>query len=340
MTARKLCGLGPPLSAALVLFALGADALSQEAPPPAKQAWVPISHRVTSDVKPGFPGKTAGVTVDPASGDVLMVVPDQGIWKSTNRGQTFDRADGGKIGGRSETGFALDFDPAGRRLMCFMIYGSSAWTPDEGKAWMALKTSHLDFGTVDWGTSGKCVVALRHESGGQLCYSADAGQSWRNLDVGITAAGIFDKQTLIASKGKGLLRSDDAGHAWTQVSEIEPAGRTMRVYKGVGYWTTDRGLLVSKDQGRNWAIQGQEVSAVFGPFWGPSAEHMVVVGKQGFHETHDSGRSWQVAAPLPPDFNVATVGPSYAWDPHADIFYASSSGKDTFKYERSTTKSE
>ena len=324
-----------PLTAAvLAICLLFVPAVRGQAP--GKQTWVPISHQVTADVKPGYPGKTAGVTVDPDSGAVFMVVPDQGIWKSTDHGQTFERVDGGTIGGRCETGFALDFDPAGKRLACFMIYGPSAWTPDVGKSWTALKTRHLDFGAVDSGASGKAKIALRHESGGEACYLADEGQDWTNLDKGFVAVGIFDKNVLIASKGKGLLRSDDAGGAWTGVSDIEPAGRVMRVHKGIGYWTTDRGLLVSKDQGRTWAIAGTPVSAVFGPYFGKTAEHMVVVGKQGWHETHDGGATWQVVAPLPPEFNVGLVGPNYAWDPTANIFYASSMGKDTFKYERPT----
>ena len=138
-----------------------------------KPSWVPISRQVTEQVKPGYPGKTAGITVDPATGDVFLVVPDQGIWKSGDHGQTFARADEGAIGGRCETGFALDFDPAGKRLMCFMIYGSSGLTSDGGKTWTASKTSHLDFGAVDWAATGKCMLALRHESGGQLCFTAD-----------------------------------------------------------------------------------------------------------------------------------------------------------------------
>src|SRR3954467_10288634 len=89
--------------------------------------WVPISESVTSKVKPGYPGKgTAGVAVDPSSGDVYMVVSDQGMWKSTDKGETFARTDGKAVGGRCETGWALNFDPAGKRLACFMIYGSCA----------------------------------------------------------------------------------------------------------------------------------------------------------------------------------------------------------------------
>lgn len=304
-----------------------------------KSPWVAISQEVTAQVKPGYPGKTAGVTVDPATGDVFMVVPDQGLWKSADHGKTFERIDGKKIGGRCETGFALDFDPAGKRLMCFMIYGDSARTPDSGKTWTPSKTSHLDYGAVDWEKGGRHMVALRHEAAGQICYTADEGQVWTNLDKGFVRLGIFDEKTLIATKGKGLLRSEDAGMTWNAVSEIEPAGRIMRVSKGVGYWTTDKGLLVSKDLGKTWAIEGASVDAVFGPHWGKTAEHLVVIGKQGFHESLDGAKSWKLVASLPPEFNVGLVGPNYAWDAHANIFYASSMGKDTFKLERAAAPS-
>src|SRR6516165_8830388 len=128
-----------------------------------KEKWVAIGSAVLEKVKSGYPGKTAGVTVDPASGEVYMVVPDQGLWKSTDKGETFERIDGKAIGGRCETGFALNFDPSGKRLACFMIYGSCASTDDSGKTWTPWKTNHLDFGAVDWGATGKCYIAIRHE---------------------------------------------------------------------------------------------------------------------------------------------------------------------------------
>ena len=97
--------------------------------------WVNISDAVTAPLKPGYGGPTAGVTVNPANGDVFMVVSDLGLWKSSDHGATFARVDDKNIGGRCETGWALNFDPAGQRLFCFMIYGSSAMTIDGGKTW-------------------------------------------------------------------------------------------------------------------------------------------------------------------------------------------------------------
>jgi hypothetical protein len=45
--------------------------------------------------------------------------------------------------------------------------------------------------------------------------------------------------------------------------------------------------------------------------------------------------TWQNAAPLPAGFGISRVGPNYAWDPRAGIFYASTMTKPTFKFERS-----
>lgn len=300
-----------------------------------KGSWKPISAGVLEKVKPGYPGKTAGVTVDPSSGDVYMVVPDQGLWKSDDQGETFARVDGGKIGGRCETGFALNMDPAGKRMMCFMIYGSSARTEDSGMTWTASKSSHLDFGAVDWHATGQCYLALRHENGGLITLSTDGGQTWVDLQKGFTHVGLFDARVLVASRGKGLVRSEDGGKTWAAVSDVTPTGSVMQVRGGVGYWATADGLLTSADQGRTWKPQGEPVACVVGPLWGKKEGHMVVVGKAGLFETTDGAKSWTKVAPLPEGFRVGGVGPNYAWDPNGDVFYASSMGKDTLRFRRS-----
>ena len=324
----------PAVAASLLaIVSLGGDGLAEGAEA-AKGQWVPISEGVTSKVKCGWPGLTAGVAVDRASGDVFMVVCDQGVWRSSDRGATFERADGGAVGGRCETGFALNADPAGGRLMCFMIYGGSAYTADGGKTWKKSQTSHLDIGAVDWEATGQCLLSVRHESGGTLCLSADAGAGWKDLGKGFAKVGLFDAKTLVASKGKGLVRSADGGATWTDVSDVTPAGFVMTVFRGTGYWATEKGLLVSKDKGATWAILGAPVNAFYGPYVGKDERHLVVVGKEGFHETKDGGLTWAPAAPLPNGMGVGFTGPNYAWDPKGNIFYASTMGKPTVTYVR------
>jgi hypothetical protein len=311
--------------------------------------WVNISDPVTDQLqkdgkKIGYPGLAAGITVDPASGDVYMVICDQGLWKSTDTGKTFARIDGGKIGGRCETGFALNFDPAGKRLACFMIYGACASTQDAGATWTGWKTNHLDFGAVDWESTGQALLAIRHESGGILCLSTDNGATWKNLgspgpdnkipkeDRDFTALGMIDAQILVASRGDGILRSTDAGKTWNKVSDVKLAAPLMRMRKGIAYWMSDKGVMMSKDKGASWSL-AWPMHAVFGPMFGSDDAHMVVVGKEGFSESLDGGATWKISAPLPPTFNVARVGPNYAWGPIHNFFYASSMGKPAFRYQ-------
>lgn len=297
--------------------------------------WVPISdgliEKITSSGKKvGYPGLTSGVTLDPASGEVYIVVCDNGIWKGS--GTAFERADGGKIGGRCETGFALDFDPAGKRLMCFMIYGPSALTFDGGKTWQTSKLSHLDFGAVDWSEpEAKKMLAIKHESGGELVYSEDAAKSWKSLGKGFKGVGIFDGGVMMGYKGEGILRSTD-GQNWTKVSDLKPAGLAMRTFKGVGYWTSDAGVLVSKDKGATWSVLGSPVKAYYGPYFGKDEHQLVVVGRDGVHATSDSGTTWTSVAPLPPGFAVGFTGPNFSWDGNAGILYASSMGKPAYKF--------
>ncbi len=330
-----------------VLFFAG-DGLSQTKSAPADEEaarWVDISANVIQSLesegkKIGYPGKTAGIAVDRITGDVFMVVPDQGIWRSSDHGSSFTRVDGGKIGGRCETGFALNFDPLGKRLACFMLDGASGYTLDGGKTWHSMQPNQRgwDCGSVDWSAQKPAnIFALRHECGGEIYTSSEMGASWSLKGKAFASVGIFDALTFVATREKeeGIFRSTDGGESWTNVSERRPAGRDIRILKGVAYWTSDEGILVSKDHGATWAVQGDVVECSFGPYFGKDEMHIVVVGKKGFFQTSDGGRQWKQAAPLPPQYSVAMPGwfLNFGWDPHANIFYASRMGKPAYKYQ-------
>jgi len=66
-------------------------------------------------------------------------VPGDGLFKSTDRGATFARCDGGKVTGRCETAFALNCDPASSRMACFMLDGKCGMSLDGGQTWQAFK---------------------------------------------------------------------------------------------------------------------------------------------------------------------------------------------------------
>lgn len=313
--------------------------------------WVDISTPVVAKLiesgeKPAWPGESAGITVDPASGDVYLIVAGQGIWKSTDQGKTYARADGGKVGGRCETSFSLNFDSAGRRLACFMLDGKCAWTADAGKTWNAFADvgRNWDYAAVDWSADSiQSIFAALHESGGRVMFSSDGGQSWSDLfkDAEFDKSGglgIFDAKTLVyTQKGKGIQRSTDAGRTWTKVSDREGLGRVVTVSKGKAYWLTSDGLLVSNDKGATWSTQGQPVEASIGPYLDPKDEkRMVVAGGKGIFRTSDGGEHWQHVADLPKEFEkLPKAGwfTNVAWDPVHDVFYTSRMGKPAYRLE-------
>lgn len=331
---------------------------SKQAASSLNAAWLPVSNGILKKLaeegkKPSWPGGTAGVSVDRTNGDVYFVVPDQGMWKSTNRAATFKRTDDGSMGGRCETGYALNADPAGRRMACFMLDGSAAMMSGSGKTWHALQQHGRgwDYGAVDWSVKDpQTLLAVHHESGAELHLSTDAGKSWKLLGKDYTAIGIFDAHTFVASQGAGIARSVDGGATWTKVADRTPTGRVLCVFKGVGYWVSKEGLLVSKDHGATWQLQGTPIEAAWGPFVGKSERQIAVVGRKdgqaGFWQTEDAGKTWTLAAPFPtyekensPDWTPSKQWAAgwflnFGWDPIGNIFYASRMGHPTLKYVR------
>src|SRR5262249_6197699 len=143
------------------------------------------------------------------------------------------------------------------------------------------------------------MFGVRHESGEVGLLSADSGATWKELEKGFKCFGVFDFDTLVTSRGEGIDRSTDGGVTWKRVSDLTPTGRVMMFRNGSGYWLYEKGILVSSDKGASWTPLSGTVSAWFGPYFGKDDKHMVVVGKAGFQETTDGGRTWSVVTPGP-----------------------------------------
>lgn len=316
--------------------------------------WVPISDNLTNRLKQegkeiGYPGKgTAGVSVDPQTGDIHMVVANQGIWISGDAGKTFKRWDDGTISGRCETGYALNADPAGKRLACFMLDGSSGMTLDNGKTWVkfAQHGRGWDFGVVDWSKEHPTeILALAHESGGELYRSGDAGKTWQLIGKDFTALGMYDAHTYVASKGMGLLLSTDSGVMWKTVAPVSPSSRVLALNGNTGYWLTEHGLLVSENKGLTWHQQGTPLQGGYGPFFGKESKNILVIGrrdnKDGAWHSVDGGQTWSFVASFPtfegaskPDWTPSKYWAAgwfynFGWDWKSNLVYCSRMGLPT-----------
>jgi photosystem II stability/assembly factor-like uncharacterized protein len=333
---RNVCAL-------VALALLGSPALAGE--------WVCISDGVLAKIeqeglKVAWPGKTTGVVCDRTTGEVFLAIPGLGIWRSADKGANFERADGKAVGGRCETGYTLIPDPAGKRLACFMLDGSSGMTLDGGKTWLPIKNigRGWDWGCVHW-TEGepKTLFARTHENRDIAAVSQDGGKTWKDLGgQGFGALGIFSESILVASRGKepkwsGIHRSTDGGQTWQKVFDASPIG-SMAVLKGVGHWlTSDEGILVSADQGKTWVRIGELAGAIWGPYFGKDENHFVVIDRKGFQETTDGGKTWNQIAPFPPtfakDYNTRGWFLNFAWDPLGKVCYVARMGQPAYKCE-------
>lgn len=295
-------------------------------------------------LKPAWPGKTTGVVVDRSGGAAFVAVPGLGLWRTDDKGRSFSRADGGAVGGRCETGYSLQADPDGPRIACFMLDGPSAMTLDGGKTWNPIKNigRGWDWGAVYWGGGDpRTLFARTHENRDIAAVSRDGGRTWKDLGQGFGAVGLFGDSILVASRGKepkwsGIHRSTDGGETWEQVHEANPIG-VLTLFKGTGWWLTDRGILRSRDQGRTWETVGSLKGAVWGPWFHQKEGHFVVVDRQGFQETTDEGSTFRTIAPFPSalakDFNPRGWFLNFAWDPRGRACYAARMGQPALKCE-------
>lgn len=329
------------LSAALIQAARAANVDGES-------GWVNISDPLVQAVTNGgtaipWPGDTAGVAVDRASGTLYVDVCNVSLWQSTDHGQTFQRAAEGKISGRCEFGYALNCDPAGGRMACFLLDGKCGMTLDGGRTWkpFAPMGRNWDYGAVDWADSrARWIFASRHESGGEMYVSDDAGASWRFIGKHpeFTSVAIFGAQTLEAGTDAGIMRSTDGGATWTNVSSFHPAGRVAVYFHGVTWWLAREGLITSRDKGATWHRAGASPSpnAGWGPLFGKNARQVIVADFNGFLRSDNGGKTWRRIAPLPPfEGGLAPKLPGeflcIAWDARAHLLYASRMGSATYR---------
>lgn len=314
--------------------------------------WTPITDsllkRATAkDAKEIWPGGCAGVVVNRLNGDLTVKVVGHGLWRSADQGKTWTRLDKKIISGRDETGWATSADQnSPNRMASFSLDGTAGWTTD-GKTWKKFSDlgRNWDYGSVDWGAKDpKVIIAAKHETNppGEVYVTSDGGITWNQLPIHLlndrgkpSMVGALGGNILIYSKGEGIQRSTDLGKTWTAVSKMNPLTRIPVLFQGVHYLGTEKGLLVSKDKGASWRVQGATVDIWQGPFFGRDQKTMVVIGESGVHLTADAGATWRRVAELKPKedgflFTADWFG-CYAWDPVNEIVYASSMGNPVFK---------
>jgi hypothetical protein len=337
---RRLTWLACCLAASLSLSA------------PAAEGWTDISSgllaRLTnSGAKTEWPGGCSGVVVNRSNGAVTIKVVGLGLWQSSDQGTTWQQIDNKTISGRDETGWATSADQnAPNRIASFSLDGFAGWTID-GLHWSRFTSlgRNWDFGSVDWAAAvPKTIIAAKHETNpaGEVYATANGGVTWNKLSIylngnreRISMVGALGATTFVYSNGDGIYRSSDSGVTWSKVSSINPQTRIPVFFRGAYCLGSTNGLLVSRDAGASWQVQGSAVNIWQGPFFGADAKTMVIAGKDGIFLTKDAGRTWQMLASLKPKQSGFVFSPNwfgcYAWDPVNNVLYSSAMGNPVYK---------
>ena len=161
----------PGVHGAAVILALLGGVLVVAAGASAAETWIDISTPLIEKLKSqgeklAWPGGCSGVVADRVTGSVVVKVVGGGLWRSADRGATWQRIDGGTVSGRDETGWATSVDQSDPlRMVSFSLDGLAGWTAD-GQKWQSFADNgrNWDFGSVDWSAAAPQTTRSKPKS--------------------------------------------------------------------------------------------------------------------------------------------------------------------------------
>jgi photosystem II stability/assembly factor-like uncharacterized protein len=319
--------------------------------PAAEPDWRPAATELLKREKPGF-GGLSGIVVDHATGHIFVILSDRGVFRSADRGATWARAGDSQPKGRTEAPGCWLIDPTGNStaMVTALVYGSPiAVSSDRAASWTFLdaKSDHVDWCAVDWtDPERKFVLTLKHESGGLLLASTDAGNSFAEIGKGFGPGWVFDNRTAVVATAKTkespnskLLRTTDAGKTFQPCGDFSPVGKDSvqalpKWREGTLYWLTSEGLMSTTDKGATWKKISDVKDGRYGPIFGKDAKQLFVLTKTAIIETIDGGATW--SAPISPPNGLKGIA-NLAWieyDPKNDVLYMMVMGSDLWRWER------
>ena len=100
-------------------------------------------------------------------------------------------------------------------------------------------------------------------------------------------------------------RSADAGATWTEINNFGRSAGPVMHLGGAAYWLSDKGVIVSRDAGKSWALQGvKPPSRLREEVWtgllpGRDEQHFAFLSEAGPMETLDGGQTWRLVRRCP-----------------------------------------
>ncbi|MDB5310348.1 MAG: BNR/Asp-box repeat protein [Gemmataceae bacterium] len=307
--------------------------------------WKPVTAELVAKEKPGY-GGLSGVVVDHATGHLFVDLSDRGVFRSTDRGKTWERLGKDVIKGRTETPGSFQIDPAGKtkRLLLPSVYGGpiAVGSAAEG-GWRVLDKAsvHVDWCAADWTDPDlKFLLTLKHESGGLLLVSRDGGKTFAEHGKGYGPAWAFDADTAVVAALKtrdrpkgGLLRTTDGGKTFSPAGDYAPVS-LPRWHAGALYWLADGVLIKTADKGGTWEKLSAVKDGRFGPVSGKDGKHLFVLTGAGVVESTDGGATWSAPIAVPKELKGVSALTWLEYDPVGDVVYVMKMGSELYALPR------
>jgi len=223
----------------------------------------------------GLPGKTVNsIAVDPSNSDVLFAGAEEGLYRTTNSGASWDTLEPGLMRGIKAVSIAA-FDPQ----VVYAVHGLGDSddgvyrSTDGGTNWNRI------YGLVCGTSFGTCTPslyagALDDSSGGGVHLSTDGGATWDTINQGLTNLDVlslgfsrcFDDSLdvdLAGTRG-GIFRR--SGPPWTSWVYVGPAVNAhisdfgggevlIDLYAAWGNGSWSDGVYKSTDMGERWIVK-------------------------------------------------------------------------------------
>jgi len=263
-------------------------------------------------------GTIAYVIAKPGEDLLIVGVAGRGVFSSTDHGESWSQLGTGEGSAEFSAGLSqVLFDPEDSTVwwLSGVRYGSPYRSDDDGDTFVKLADFAQNDGiAVDFSDPERKTILLGgHEQGQEVQYSADSGQTWKNIGTALPEdAGhssfpyVVDESTfLVGTANNQVYRTTDKGAHWAKVVDGGGGGQVLRHSDGSLYWAAREtgGLVRSTDDGETWdVVTGPGIVYGMQPIELPDGR-IAMRSAMGMLVTADQGAHWQqVTPPVPNDF--------------------------------------
>ena len=248
----------------LLVFHLSVCLIAGTAAPADSQTWVHF----------GLPGKTVNsIAVDPSNSDVLFAGAEEGLYRTTNSGASWDTLEPGLMRGIK----AVSIDARDSQVV-YAVHGIGDSddgvyrSTDAGMNWNRIYglVYGTSFGTY---TSSLYAGALDDSGGGGVHVSTDGGATWDTINQGLTNLDVLSLAGIhcfgdsldmdVAGTRGGIFRRTYLDTSWVWVGPASNAHISdfcfgeylIDLYAAWGNGSWSDGVYKSTDMGESWIVK-------------------------------------------------------------------------------------